>query len=169
MFIRNCSLYIRLLVLLLPAVLFANINCKAQASSSNFVRVNTNTSIYFLLSNAAQIESAQTITNAFCLYTKTSANNASYYVKATNSTTTTTSMPIGNLVLTFYSTDAVSGRYSNLNTSAIPLTTSDQLLFQVYKKNTFYNFCYSVGIPATGYTYKPGIYSWTITFTMTQP
>ena len=170
MHISRClPLHRKHIVLLVFTILLATVNCKGQASSSNFVQYDVNSAISFSLTTSSQIENSQSISDAFCLFTKTAAKSAHYYVSASNTTTTSTPMPIGNMILTFYSTDCPSGTYSNLNTSAIPLTTSNQLLFQIIKKNSFYNFCYSVSIPATGYTYAPGTYTWTITFTMSQP
>jgi hypothetical protein len=70
------------------------------------------------------------------------------------------------IALEFVST--TSGVASNIATGQLILTGVDQLLFQETKHNQ-HTFYYNGIIKALDYSYKPGTYNYTITFTMTQP
>ncbi len=142
-------------------------NYAIAQNSTNYLKFVQNSAISFTLDTYAELENTQTVTNAFCLKEETASNTGHFYVKATAATTTTTPMPVSNLVITYYSTTSTS--YSSLATADIPLTGTNQLLFIQAKKSTAYNFCYSVKLPAIGYNYLPGTYTFTLTFTMTEP
>jgi len=136
-------------------------------NSTNYLQYNNNTALTFNLNTTSLLENAQTISDAFCLHLEAASNTAHIYAKATASTNTTTPMPVSNLELAYYSTNSTN--YSSLTTSDIPLSGTNQLLFIQAKVSTAFNFCYSVKMPAVGYTYAPGTYTFTITFTMTEP
>jgi hypothetical protein len=139
-------------------------------SSVDFVSYISNSPIAFNLNTPGALQNQQVITDAFCLSTQCKSKDAYYYVSATSTTSTTTPMPVSNMILSFYSTNCPSGTYSNLNSSDIPLSTGNQLLFQQARQHvTAYNFCYSVKIPAMGASYNAGTYTFNITFTMTEP
>ncbi len=153
-------------LLILSLLLFSFISSFSQ-NSTNYIQYNNNTALTFNLNTTTLLENTQTISDAFCLHLESKSNTAHIYAKASASTNTTTPMPVSNLVLSYYSTNSTN--YSSLNNGDIPLSGTNQLLFIQAKVGTAFNFCYSVKMPAVGYTYAPGTYTFTITFTMSQP
>jgi hypothetical protein len=76
-------------------------------------------------------------------------------------------VPTGSpLALVFGSTN--SNLYSNL-ASQVTLQTTDQLLFTQAKTSNVFDYYYHLKLFAIGYDYIPGNYTYTVTFTMTQP
>lgn len=161
-FILKNILFLIVFLYLHPAISFAQ-------NSTNFIQYSQNTAITFALNTPTLLENTQTISNAFCLHLESASNTSHIYVKATASTTTTTPMATTLMALNYNSTTAPSAQYSSLNTADIPLTGTNQLLFIKAKNSTAYNFCYDAIIYAVGYTYLPGTYTFSLTFTMTQP
>jgi hypothetical protein len=150
-------------------MLLGQVSAYAQTpGATNYLSFTANQTMAFPLNTTALLESAQSISNAFYLKVE-SAYGGHIYVSATVSTSTSTPMPVSDLILTFYSTTNSATYYTSLNTADIPLSGSNQLLFQAKPKATAYNYDYSVKIPAIGYAYLPGTYTFTLTFTMTEP
>ena len=140
-------------------------------NSSNYLSVIVLNPPNFNLNTTSLLENDQVLSSAIQIQIGT-GSNATVYVSVPSgiSTTTSTPMPTSNLLLNFNNTDDPSQYQGSYSTNDIALTTSNQVLFHKLAHNGYYsNWYYDVKIPAIGYTYKPGTYSYNIKFTMTQP
>ena len=144
----------------------------AQAGPKDYLSLTVSTAPNFTLNSASLLENAQTISNAFKLSIKTNRNSCHIYAAITAGITTTsvTPMATSNLLMQFNSTTCSSLLVGSYTTSQIPMTTSNSLLFYALKDYGIgSDWYYDVDIPAIGYSYDPGTYNYTISFTMTQP
>jgi len=152
---------------ILLVLLLSNNSCFAQ-SSTNQITLNKLTPWNFSLSTPAQLENDQTISGAFSLVVKTKSKGCSVYANINSwSYPSGFTLPSSPLEIHYTSTNSPSAY--NIATSPIALTSSNQLLFNQNKTGSAYTFYYDMILPAVGYDWYPGNYSFTITFTMTQP
>jgi len=158
-------------LLILFVLIFEVTYANAQADGSNNLVISVSTSPNFTLNTATLLENAQSITNAFYIGIKTGRRACNVYVSVPSGITTTqpTSMPVGNIELTYRSTTCDGAHLGTITSGTLPMTTSNQFLFSQKSTATQYKYYYDVNIPAIGYTYNPGTYNYTFQFTMTQP
>ena len=148
-------------------ILFLCSNCFAQ-SSTNQLTLNKLTSWNFSLSTPSDLENSQTISNAFSLTVKTKSSDCSVYAQISSWTYPSGFTPPSSPLQIDYTSDNSSSAY-NVYTSPLTLTSSNQLLFNQKKTPHTYTFNYNMILAALGYEWYVGNYSFTITFTMTQP
>ena len=130
--------------------------------------LNKLTSWNFSLSSPSDLENDQTISSAFSLTVKTKHSDCSVYAKISSWSYPSGFTPPGSpLKIDYTSTNSSSA--SNIYTSPLTLTSSDQLLFNQAKTGSTYTFYYDMTLAALGYDWYTGNYNFTITFTMTQP
>jgi hypothetical protein len=160
------SRYLQILICLM--ILFICHRSYAQ-SSSNYLQFNLLSSLNFHLSTASDFENDQTINSAFSLSIKCK-NNSSVYVKLYSWTHPSGFTPPYCPIQVDYTSDT-SPNATNIATSPVTVTSSDQLLFKQGKTKgrSPYYFYYNLKMLAVGYDYVPGTYSFTLMFTMTQP
>jgi hypothetical protein len=146
---------------------FVNLPSFAQ-NSTNYLSLTSNVSPAFTFTDATGLESTTTLSNAYTIKVRTKSQVASVFARISSWTTSTGYTPLINPVsLLFKST--TSTVYNNLNTNAITLTSANQQLFKQGKKDAENIFIYDMILNPVGYDFPPGSYSFTISFTMTQP
>jgi len=146
--------------------LFAANLCHAQSSTDN-IALTVSTPWTFTFNTPTLLENDQTITNAFTLTVKTKSSNCSVYASISiYSTPSGFSPSYSPLDLQLTSTTSSS---TSATTAAINVTTSNALLFTQSKTTSAYTFKYNMIFRALGYDWYAGNYSYTLTFTMTQP
>ena len=140
-------------------------------SSTDFLSLTVSKTPNFTLNTSTLLENSQTITSAFTLSLKTKSSTCSIYASIPSGITTSasTSMAVGNVMLAYRSTTCPAASQNGHTTGNIAMSTSNTLLFGEKKTATQYNWVYDVIIPAIGYDYAPGTYNYTFKFTMTQP
>jgi len=149
--------------LLVPLSL-QGIPAQAQNANNNIVVSGQSTS--WSLTSANNLENAQTLGNAILLTVQSKNKKCSIYAMVSaSSTSTSTPMPASLLALQLLS--IVPSMSANFN--AIPLSTSNQLLFQSSNSFNLATLTYNLILGPVGYDYAPGTYSFTLLFTMTQP
>lgn len=141
----------------LPAVQAQNKN--------NYIQV-TGVTTNYTLTSAAMLEAVQTLSNAITLDVISKTSRCSIYAMLSgSSTTSSTPMPASLLALQLSSiSPSLPASFS-----VIPLSQSNQLLFQSTSTFNHESLIYNLLLGPVGYNYLPGTYSFTILFTMTQP
>ena len=153
--------------ILLGLFLVCNLSVVAQ-SQNNQVEIITNSTPFFDINSIETLESAQTISNCFTVRLRSKDNSCIIFAKySTNSYPAGFSPTTNPLSITFSSTNSTI--YSQLVTTPIVLTSTNQQLFKQQAQNSWYTYTYNLTYGPLGYNYLPGNYSYTITFTMTQP
>ncbi|WP_276133785.1 hypothetical protein [Polluticoccus soli] len=135
----------------------------------NYIQVISNTSLNFSLNTVAKIEADQTISNALTLQLSSKDKNREVYARVSSVTspsgfTLTSPYPVKLLFVSHNSSNV-----SNLVSTALQLTNTDQRLFSQKKLNSDVQFIYSLIFAATNWSYPPGNYSFTILYTLTPP
>ena len=140
-------------------------------SSSDYLSLTVSTSPNFTLNTAALFESAQVISSVFKISVLTSSSDCTVYASIPSGITTSsvTPMAASNISLQYNNTDCPPGHINYSTTSALAMASSNTKLFAIKKWSKVSNWYYDIDIPALGYAYNPGTYSYTIQFTMTQP
>lgn len=163
---------IRLYIPILFTLLLLSIISTGQPNSDNYIRCDLTTNLRFDINSTSLVENPQTLSNAIMLTVASKRNDATIYASIPGGITTSTStpMPAGNIILKYNHTTCPSKQQKNVITSELPLNTGSTLLFRQGKKSNLTAYWYyDVKIPALGYSYMPGNYNFTIMFTMTQP
>lgn len=137
-------------------------------NSNNNISITANTGLNFNCNSTSTIEGSQTLSGALTITVKSRNKSCSIYalISAFNCPTgfSTTTYP---LQLDYTSTN--SNRYSNLITAPLTLTSVNQRLFTQTSTSSTFNYYYNLIWLPTDYSYPPGNYNYTITFTMTHP
>ena len=144
----------------------ASLHGSAQNSNNNLA-FSVLSPWNFTCNTVAAFETDQVISNACKLSITAKTQNCSLYARISGYTVPAGYVPAGSpLGLVFSSTN--SNLYANM-ASSVTLQTYDQLLFTQTKTSSVFDYYYNLKLFALGYSYIPGNYSYTITFTMTQP
>ena len=169
MLMKKANRHFRILLLMIITIGFSY-SANAQWGPNNYLTLTTLTPWNFIINTPAKLESTQVITNAFKLQVKSSASNCTVYAKVTNGYTPSGFIPTSSpLYVDFNYTTCPSSKYSNLTATPINLFLTDVKLFNQSLSSTVYEYYYHLRLGPLGYDYPPGAYSFTITFTMTQP
>jgi hypothetical protein len=141
--------------------------CFAQ-DATNHIVVTANTSLSFSFSSQSLFENGQTLSDAISISTVSKSYSCHIYMQLTSWSYPSGATPsYSPLYLDFSSTNASS--YSLAGTS-FNVTTSNQLLFTQTKTGATWTYKYDLRMAGLDYSeFKPGSYSYTITFTMSQP
>ncbi|MCD6064071.1 MAG: hypothetical protein K0R82_1982 [Flavipsychrobacter sp.] len=138
-------------------------------NQDNYIQVIPNTSLSFALNSVTEIENDQTLNNALTVQLSTKDKNREAYARISAVTSPpgyslTSPYPVKLLFVSHNSNNV-----SNLVSTALQLTNTDQRLFSQRKQNADVQFNYSMIFMATNWNYPPGNYSFTILFTLTPP
>lgn len=136
--------------------------------NQNYLEVNVNSTLSFSCETPEDLENVQTINNAFRLKFKTKNSDCSIYAKVSNFTTPSGGNPSDIPLELQYISDNSSSAYSLIRTP-VKLTNVDQRLFVQPRKSQTFQYYYDLRMAPVGYDFRAGQYSYTITFTMTQP
>ena len=149
-------------------LLLVTSNSALAQNNTNYLQVITNTTLNFNVNDANDLENAQTLSNALTIKMMSKAKNCNVSAKISSYT-----VPAGFLATTspikldFTSTTATNTSY--IYSGALTLSSSDQLLFSQNKSGATNYYYYDVIMGPLDYSYGPGNYNFTITFTMVQP
>ena|SRR5579859_295063 len=139
-------------------------NAFAQNKNNNIQVAGTGSG--FTLSSASNLENAQTVSNAITVTVQSKNNKCSIYAEVSSmSTTTGTPMPASMLALQLSSVSPP----MSANFNAVPLSQTNQLLFQSSSSFSQENLVYNLILGPVGYSYAAGAYTFNLLFTMTQP
>jgi len=145
-------------------------SCFAQ-NQNNYFQIISTASLNYLLSSPSDVETPYVATNAIGLRVFSKNNNCTVYARLNSFTYPTGFSPTNGLFALKWNYD-ISNKDYNLVTSTIPLSNTDQFLFNQKKMpsnaNT-YDYFYDLIFTTPGYLLVPGIYNFSILFTMTQP
>lgn len=151
------------LLLILPVII------KAQ-DANNYLDIVVNTSLSKTINSVAAIENDQSVPGALTVTFQDKSKTRSVYARISSVTAPTGFTPTSPYPIAIDYTSDNSTNESNLITTAIQLTNTDQRLFTQVKKSGFlFQFNYDLIYKATNWLYPPGNYSFTILFTMTPP
>ena len=156
---------IRLCLLLLLCI-----NAHSQ-NQSNYIQINLNSTLNFLITSPNNIESDQTIQNALTIQVMSKASNCSIYARL-NNLTYPSGFTVPSPFLKIDWTNDNSNKDYNLITAPIALNSTDQLLFSQKKMpsaSNYYSYYYNLILSPPTYALVPGSYSFNILFTMTEP
>ncbi len=150
-------------------IIFGSVNVFAQQSGSgnNYLALTVNNSLTFSFKNTTDLETTQTIANALTVSLRSKDYNCTVSAKASINSNTTTPLPENMLILQYTGTSSTNG---SPVTTPITLSTGNTQLFTQPKTsagNTV-NYNYDLKMSPLGYTYAPGTYNISLTFTMTQ-
>lgn len=155
--------------LVVAAIFFAvPVVVQAQDNSSNLT-VAANTILSFDIQTADDLEQTKTINNALTIDVKSRKSSASVSAKVSYTNIPYSLASANILGLQFVSSTAPGYAVSSQN--IIYLTGTDQLLFtqQKHSANQYRHYVYDLVMKPVGYTASPSNFSFTITFTMSQP
>jgi hypothetical protein len=154
---------------LLLCVLFALFCgvCSFGQDGNNFLQVNTNTTLNFLMDEASDLETTQTLQNALSIQVRSKDEHCNISAKISSFTYPFSYVPNTNMVALDWVSDN-SNKDFNLNTGPVTLTSVDQLIFSQKKHPHTFTYTYNLLFYPTGYNMVPGNYNFTILFTMTQ-
>ncbi len=141
-------------------------------NKDNYLELNSQSYGYTVFSTPESLEQELYVSNAFSLTVQTEKNNASVYVSLPYGIRTFYGQTISpeNIVLKLNNTTCNSSYRRQVATGDVPLSTSNQLLFQQLKRNNYdATWYYDVTLKPLGYSVAPGFYYFTLQFTMTQP
>lgn len=134
---------------------------------NNYIQVDANTNLNFILDDAADLESTQTIPNAISIKLRSRQDHCNVSAQITSFTYPFSFVPTAGLLALQWTSDNSNKDYS-LITGPILLSTMSQLLFVQKKHPHIFTFNYNLLLYPTGYNMVPGSYNFTILFTMTQ-
>jgi hypothetical protein len=142
----------------------------SQANVDNYISINVTSSSFTAITTAAQVTTQQTKTSAFILTMEARNTNARIFVQGS----TTSPIPISKLAVKL---NALAGSGSSSVTgqsfTAMYLTGATQQLFSITKTNNAnkaITATYDLVLDAIGWSVQGGSsYSFSLTFTMTQP
>jgi hypothetical protein len=153
--------------LVLILLLLCDVTVYGQ-NSTNYLSVYPYNIMTRSFSTTTEFETDQTFSLAFILNSYSKSFGCHVYARISGYTGPAGYAPTSYPVALHFSS-TTSGVASNIATSILTLTSTDQLLFQE-TKHTQTTFYYDGILKALDYAiYKPGTYTYTITFTMTQP
>lgn len=149
--------------------IFYTINCYSQ-NQDNYISVNASTSSFTAITTAAQVIAQQTKTAALILTIEARNTNARVFVQGT----TSSPIPISKLAVKLNTLAGAGASYVPDEVfTAMYLTGATQQLFSVSKTgnaNRPVTATYDLVLDAIGWTVQGGsTYSFSLTFTMTQP
>lgn len=138
-------------------------------NKDNYIEITPTTSLNFDINTVSEVEADQTLNNALTIQLSSKDKNRDVYarISAVSSPpgyTLTSPYPVKLLFVSHNSANV-----SNLVSTALQLTNTDQRLFSQKKINSDVQFIYSMIFAATNWAYPPGNYSFTILYTMTPP
>jgi hypothetical protein len=137
-------------------------------NSTNYLTVNPYNPITKTYTSTLDMETDQTFAYAYIVQVVAKTTACHVYAKVSSYTGPAGYVPSGYpIVLQFVSNTGNDA--SNITTGDITLTASDQVLFQEGKHNQQNSYYYNGVLKAPNYALKPGSYTWTVMFTMTQP
>jgi hypothetical protein len=158
------SNYLRFL--LISSYTLFNVLAASAQNKTNTLSLTT-TSIDFNLSTYAQLETEQSIANAFSLSVSSASNTYHLYARVSGVSTGNT-IPVSKMAIQLVSSTVTANTIPV--TGKISLSNTNQLLVSNSKKfGTVDNLNYKLFFGPLGYDYAPGTYTFTILFTMTQP
>ncbi|HRO43833.1 MAG TPA: hypothetical protein PL009_13435 [Flavipsychrobacter sp.] len=142
--------------------------CTSLAQNDdNFLQVNTNTTLSFIMDEPSDIETTQTLQNAISVQVRSKKDDCSISAKLTSFSYPTSYVPSSSMIALDWVSDNSNKDY-NLNTGPISLTTMDQTIFSQKKHPHTFTYNYNLLFYPSGYNMVPGNYNFTILFTMTQ-
>ncbi len=153
-------LFCTLLIILLPF---------SKSLAQNTFSINTTTGLNFNFTTAASLDVDALKQNAFNILVNPKNSSISVYARIYYYST-----PYGftpgdmDLELDYRSVNSTTN-VNNLTTSAFVLSTYDQKLFSISRRNYNYSFYYDLICTAPGYNTVTGHYNFTLMFTMTSP
>ena len=165
---------IGLLVFLLVTLLFMGRNLSyAQPAptgpnSTNYISVATNSVVSKSYITTLDLETAHTFPSALTIQTNSKSYGCKVFARISSYSGPPGYVPTSFPVALLFVLSTGLHVTSQLITSPITLTSTDQQLFAA-TKHTQFDYVYTVILNPFGYSYTPGIYSYTISFTMTQP
>ncbi len=145
-------------------------------AQSNFISITQNSSWYFDCSDPSCLENGITIPNALTVTLKCTNSQGSVYAKQNANTWPSGWSPgaaPGGGSLQLDLTSKTSTNATNIQYNAVTISGSDTRLFvqpKMGSKSAAVSFTYDLMLKPTGYSYFiPGNYTFTMTFTMTEP
>lgn len=160
------------LIILFLFLLAAGFSASAQ-NSNNYIEIVSNTSLNWNINTVTETENNQTITGAITIRVKNRTTPPSYrsvYVRC-SSITGPAGFTIPSIPLQLDYTSDNSSNESNLITTPLTITTTNQRLFTHARHSSGgpYNFNYNLIHTATNWDFPPGTYNYTLTFTFVNP
>lgn len=138
-------------------------------NADNYIQIIPNTSLTYSLNSVTKIENDQPLSNALTIQLVTKDKAREVYARISSVSSPAGFTPTSPYPVKLdYISDNAAG-VSNLITTPLQLTNTDQRLFSQSKKNSTYQYIYDVIFAATNWSYPPGNYSFTILFTLTPP
>lgn len=142
-------------------------------NSNNFMSIISNTSLNWGINTVTETENNQTINGAITIQVKNRTNppaTRSVYVRC-SSITGPAGFTIPSVPLQIDYTSDNSPNESNLITTPLTITTTDQRLFTHarHASSNTYSFNYNLIHTATNWAFPPGTYNYTLTFTFVNP
>ena len=141
-------------------------------NSNNFINIVSNTSLNWNINTVTEIENDQTINSAITIRVKnrSSPSYRSVYVRC-SSIIGPPGFTIPYIPLQLDHTSNNSPNESNLITTPLTITTTNQRLFTHarHSSNSTYSFNYNLIHTATNWSFPPGTYNYTLTFTFVNP
>jgi hypothetical protein len=137
-------------------------------NSTNFLSVTPYNPITKTFTTTTEIETDQSFAYAYIVQTTAKTTNCRVYAKISSYTGPAGYVP-SSYPISLHYVGTNSSTASNINTTFLQLTGTDQMLFQETKHNSQNSFYYDGIFKATNYALKAGSYTYTLTFTMTQP
>ncbi len=161
----------KVIVILAFVLMFIFSKVYAQ-NSNNFISIISNTSLNWNINTQSEIENDQTISGAITIRVKNRSSPAyrSVYVRC-SSITAPSGFALPYIPLKLDYTSDNSPYETNLITTPITITTTDQRLFTHTRQSTSstYSFNYNLIHTATNWEFPPGTYNYTLTFTFVNP
>lgn len=141
--------------------------CGVAQNNTNYIEVTSNGS-NFTLSTAASLETQQVLPKAITVMVQSKSFGYNVYVRINNSSyATSTPIPYNKLAIKINSFS--SSGSTNINQGTIYLSNTDQWLLSSTKNGAAANYYYDLILDPLYYDIKPGSYSFTLLYTMTQP
>lgn len=150
---------------MLPVLLFPALS--SAQNQDNFLQVNANTTLNFIIDDPQDIETTQTLQNAIAIQVRSKKDNCIITAKLNAFTYPPSFMPNSSMLALDWTSDNSNKEYE-LNTNPVSLETVDKVLFKQKKHPHTFTYNYDLLLSPTGYQMVPGTYNFTILFTMTE-
>jgi len=138
--------------------------------NENFLQVDANAALNFTITEPSELETDQVLPGAVTIKVASRDGRCNISARMSSFNYPPGFTPPASVLALDWVSDNSNKDY-NMITGPVPLTGLDQLLFQQKKTPgnvTYFSYFYNLVLFAPGYTYVPGNYTFTITFTMTQ-
>lgn len=134
----------------------------------NYLEVEAQSGLNFTVDQPEDFENTQVQANAIRLNLRTKGNDCTVFAKV-SSYITPQGADKSSVPLELQYRSGNSGNTMNLITTPVQLSMADKRLFVQPKLSKPLYFYYDLRLMPLGYNYPEGQYSFTITYTMTQP